>query len=254
MKLKRLILLIVPCLAFGGWLIFRDEPEDVASARWLKMQEPYRADVGPNNYWIKPGRRGVPSSNAGKICGLLDIVDAEEITGLTQDKLYEHNSHILFPTPSFSPANSITIHCEISTGLGPKSGYLTLEINVREFGSSPMWDSFEEFLATGQQAAKEGQFTVEMLGKGYEGEVSTTQGGYVVRTCPKGGQYIVTLATVGKGGLGVLGAWREPLLRVLAETERIGACALADKSGPTSENSRGARKVERLHPISPWGL
>ncbi len=245
------IFMLVPCLALGGWLAAKHRADEQEQAKWRQMDAPYRATARGNGYWIKPGVQKSVPSRSGKICGLLDIVYAEDVTGLTQDGLYEYNFDSDFPDLGTDSADSIEVNCEISFGEEPDRKAFYLRVDQKYFVPGEFADPFDEFLAKGQRAAKEGQFTVELKGKGYEGEVSATQGGYVVRTCPEGGQYVVTLATVDSGALGVLGAWREPLLRVLAETERIGACAVADASGPNSDVFRAYEESERLRSSAP---
>jgi hypothetical protein len=246
---KTLVFMLVFCLALGGWLAAKYRAEEQEQAKWRQMDAPYRATVRGNRYWIKKAIPIFGPSSTGKICGLLDVLDAENITGVVQDKLLEYNNTSKFPGLRANSAKDIGMTCEISFDGKSERKAFYLRIDHRDFTPGAFEDPFAQFLATGQEAAKEGQSTVEIRGKNYAGEVSTTQGGYVVRTCPKGGQYVVTLATTDSGALGVLGAWREPLLRVLTETERIGACAVADASGPNSENVRNAKETQRLRPI-----
>ncbi len=229
-KLKIILLLLISCLGLGALLVSRDQ----------ESVPPKKEKI------IQAGDAFYPPSRPGRICGLINATDAEKITASTGASLYEYNQSREFPINIDVEGKGISVNCLVQKNTEDNSPEISLKVEAKTLpGDGVSVDPFDYAVAYGQGFAGKSKKPERLSGTGYAGLVSATHGGYILTTCPQGGSFIVVLGT-SNAELAVPGMWIEPLFRVLAEAERLGACVKADEWAPNSKRLRAAEESRRL--------
>jgi hypothetical protein len=151
-----------------------------------------------------------PKSAPGLICGILDRHDVARLTGVDVTELHEWSSSITYPTAGkeFS-----TLECTVMNERKPRRDLLGIVVDQ---------DSFEQDIRRLQQVIDPAPGAVTAppaLGKG---AAAPGIGGYVVRRCPNGTNYILRTSTQEK--FGTAQQWLALIEGGIRRADAAGAC------------------------------
>ncbi|MGL5828752.1 MAG: hypothetical protein ACRC0L_04185 [Angustibacter sp.] len=167
----------------------------------------------------KPGAQSGSSrtgaaSAAGLVCG---VIDQSHVSDIFELPAAEQNAKTELSAYPQNSAEFTDVSCTISSTTQPRE-VLSLEITRGPFNEKPRWNFLKE-LQDDTASVPEALSLPSMLG---EGRVAPGVGGYIIRECPKGGQYLLAVTTRTQSGTAT--KWLRLLSAAVPLADDLGAC------------------------------
>jgi hypothetical protein len=150
-------------------------------------------------------------SPPGYVCGVLDRRDVGLLTGVRPQELHEESSRNTYPT---SRESFYGISCTVLDESDPQRELVGLEVEM-----VPL----DDYVSMRRREITYVPGSVKLLESLGEGRIAPRTGGYLVRRCPQGGEYLIRANT--QVGAGTAEQWAEIFEETAPRADRSGACS-----------------------------
>ncbi len=171
-----------------------------------------QAEVDPGSQ--SPAQLGKATSPQGLICGVIDQSHISDIFGVSPEKQSAKTDLKEFPKNS---KEFDSVSCSVSNSEN-QGDLLSLEISRGPFNEKPQWNFLKD-LERETKDVPDALTLPSMLG---EGIAAPGVGGYIVRECPGGKQYLLAVTTRANSGSAT--KWLRLLSAAVPLADALGAC------------------------------